>query len=310
MSQAIAAESITPTSAVGRMPDFLVIGAAKAGTTTLWQYLDAQPGVFMARPKEPEYFAGHYDRGERWYRSLFADAAADQVCGEASTNYSCGTPRADLDTIVDRIGRDLPGARLIYLVRHPVDRAYSFYCEQIKCDQIAGRREGYGLTFEQYLREDERCVLGGCYMRIIERYLAHFPRESLLVLTLEELQNRPAETLAKVCRHIGVVRAVLPDEPLVANEARRWRHTVARREALAPLRRLPIIGALGARLPRPVRNAIYACVRRSPMARAAERQAVPPPMQPQTRAELLDYYREPNEQFARWLGRDLSHWMV
>ena len=310
MTQVIAAETRPPTSAVGRMPDFLVIGAAKAGTTTLWQYLAAQPGVFMARPKEPEYFAGHYGRDERWYRSLFAAAAAEQVCGEASTNYSCGTPGVDLDIIVDRIGGDLPGARLIYLVRHPVDRAYSFYCEQIKCDQIAGRRQGYGLTFEQYLREDGRCVLGGCYMRIIERYLASFPRESLLVLTLEELQDRPAETLTRVCRHIGVDDAVLPNEPLVANAARRWRRTVARQAALAPLRRLPIIGGLGARLPRPMRNAIYACVRHSPRARAAERQAVPPPMRPETRAQLLDDYRQPNERLARWLGRDLSHWML
>lgn len=310
MTQAIAAKNSMPDATVGRMPDFLIIGAAKAGTTTLWHYLDQHPDVFMAHPKEPGYFAERYDRGEAWYRALFAGAADHQVCGEASTHYSVEAPDDALDTVVDRIARDLRGARLIYLVRHPVERAYSFYLEQIKTRQIKGRQIGYERTFEQYLHDDPRCFLGGCYMAVIHRYLARFPRAALLVLTLEDLQKDPQGTIDRVCAHIGVASIKVDREaPIAANRSSNWRQTIVRRQVLQPLRRLPLLGPLGARLPDPVRNGIYACLSRSAAARIARRRVVPPPMRDETRRRLLEQYREQTSRLEQWLGRDLSHWL-
>ncbi|NER32103.1 MAG: sulfotransferase domain-containing protein, partial [Symploca sp. SIO1C4] len=73
-----------------RLPDFLIIGAAKSGTTTLYKYLCRHPQICMSNPKEPDFFAiDHiYDQGIDWYSSLFSEARLKQVCGEASTTYT------------------------------------------------------------------------------------------------------------------------------------------------------------------------------------------------------------------------------
>src|SRR5690242_14831106 len=93
MSQSVvaspSASAVAPTP-VGRLPDFVVIGGMKCGSTTLFEYLCRHPDVFMCTPKEPGYFSREkvMARGEAWYRSLFADAKPTQLCGEASTCYT------------------------------------------------------------------------------------------------------------------------------------------------------------------------------------------------------------------------------
>ena len=125
-----------------RLPDFLIIGAAKSATTTLYEYLTRQQAIFMSPEKEPCYFSHDdvYAKGEDWYRSLFAGARDDQICGEASTTYSRWPqyPHA-----AERIARAIPQARFIYVMRHPVERIYSFYGHRMRL-QVT-------MTLEQFL---------------------------------------------------------------------------------------------------------------------------------------------------------------
>lgn len=112
-------------------PDFMIIGAAKSATSTLHGALLSAPGIFMTTPKEPAFFSNPAQRskGIEWYRSLFEPAAGTDVRGEASTTYS----RFPFDTKPNttspwpEIAKLFPGIPLIYLVRHPVDRAFSHY---------------------------------------------------------------------------------------------------------------------------------------------------------------------------------------
>jgi hypothetical protein len=198
----------TATAGGRPLPDFLVLGAQKAGTTALYDYLYRHPAISGPRWKEVSFFDRHWRRGERWYRGNFPRGAAPPV-GEASPSYLFH-PLAP-----ERVRSLLPDARLIALLRNPVDRAFSHYQHEV----ALGREP---LSFEDALaREDER-TRGevermaadpgyfsrawwnwtyrdrGLYAEQLERWYAVFPREQLLVVATDELAAAPAETYARV----------------------------------------------------------------------------------------------------------------
>src|SRR2546425_12046 len=105
-------------------PTFLVIGAMRAGTTTLWHQLRSHPEVHMPALKEPGFFAAEHNwhRGLGWYQRLFENARGASAVGEASTCYS---DAVNSPGVPQRLAKVLPDVRLIYLLRHPVDRLLS-----------------------------------------------------------------------------------------------------------------------------------------------------------------------------------------
>ncbi len=116
-------------------PDFIVIGAMKSATTTLHEQLARQPGIFMSRPKEPNFFSDDefYTRGRSWYAAIFDKAGQTELRGESSTHY------AKLPTYprtVERMVRHLPHLKLIYLMRHPIDRLMSQYVHEVTAGRI------------------------------------------------------------------------------------------------------------------------------------------------------------------------------
>ena len=122
----------------GRNPDFLVIGAMKAGSTTLHTYLSRHPDLYLHERKEPGFFSREerYARGIEWYRALFADARPDQLCAESSTCYTRWPHFAD---VAPRIRQHVPEVRFVYIMRDPVARAYSHYAHMM------GERRSEGL---------------------------------------------------------------------------------------------------------------------------------------------------------------------
>jgi hypothetical protein len=116
-------------------PDFIVIGAMKSATTTLHEQLGRQPGFFMSRPKEPNFFSDDamHARGWAWYSALFQSAGPGELRGESSTHY---TKLPSYPRTVERMARDLPRLRLIYLMRHPLDRLLSQYVHELTVGRI------------------------------------------------------------------------------------------------------------------------------------------------------------------------------
>ena len=112
-----------------RLPDFIIIGAMKSATSTLHNQLSAQPGIFMSTPKEPNFFSDDeiYSRGLSWYKGLFSDAKPDDICGESSTHY---TKLPDYPDTIARLKSAVPQPKLIYVMRHPIDRLVSHYIHQ------------------------------------------------------------------------------------------------------------------------------------------------------------------------------------
>jgi Sulfotransferase family len=125
-------------------PDFIVIGAMKSATTTLHEQLARQPGIFMCRPKEPNFFSDdeNYARGWGWYGSLFRPAEIGDLRGESSTHY---TKLPTHPRTVERMVRGLPRLKLIYVMRHPIDRLVSQYVHEVTGGRVTvGLREALG----------------------------------------------------------------------------------------------------------------------------------------------------------------------
>jgi hypothetical protein len=291
-----------------RLPDFLIIGAAKAGTTTLYEYLIRHPQIYMSTPKEPEFFAReeNYAKGIDWYASLFSDAAPHQVCGEASTRYTMHPwfPAAD------RIVQVLPRAKLIYLMRHPVERTYSHYVQSIKNSQNTRLQLEVTETFEERIQRDDFMLDTSNYIKQIEHYLQFYSQDSFLFLLMEDLIENPANILRKVCNFIGVDDTIdlLAAAPIAANQASSHYQRFLREQTTAKLRSNPVIDRTAKLLPQWLRDRAYQLLTKLPYRKSIEKKYLPPPMLPETRQMLLERFREPNHKLSKLLDRDLSHW--
>ncbi|MCC6580498.1 MAG: sulfotransferase domain-containing protein [Phycisphaeraceae bacterium] len=290
-----------------RLPDFLIIGAAKCGTTTLYRYLCRHPNVFMPADKEPCFFDSriNFPGGLAGYQSLFAEARSDQLIGEASTNYTFWPHVPDA---VERIAELIPRAKLIYIMRHPVDRAYSHYVHRFTKELYPG--QPFHLSFEQFVEIDPMCIDTSRYARQIERYLTKFERSSLLLLTMDDLIRDPASLVKKTVAFLGLDPTVnlMGGGPIKDNEGTSQREGKLRYYATGPFRRNPVTRLLAYALGKSFRNWAYSRLSRSFYGKQMREAYTPIPMQPQTRAKLIEEFRRSNEQVARMLGVDLSHW--
>ena len=189
---------------MGQLPNFLVIGAMKAGTSSLYRYLRAHPQVFMPATKELSYFAHDSDARHdlEWYRRQFAPAGKEAIAlGEASTMYTKFPRHAG---VPERIAAQIPGARLVYVIRDPVERIRSHYQHQ----KNVGAEHA---TLEEALERDPMYLDCSRYAMQIERYLEHFPREQLLLVTSENLRHRRHQTISEIYGFLGVDREFVPD---------------------------------------------------------------------------------------------------
>lgn len=190
------------------LPNFVVIGTTKGGTTSLYQYLRTHPDIFLPTTKELCFFVlqDNWHRGREWYEGNFEGVDREVAIGEVSPCYSLYPYH---DGVPERMSALIPAARLVYVVRHPVERILSHYLEH-----VANGRQRHPIT--KVLWEDPRYVAGSRYALQIERYLDYFPRDRLLVVTTEALKTRREETLARIFAFLHV-------DPT-------WRHESMQRE--------------------------------------------------------------------------------
>lgn len=250
------------------LPDFLILGAQKAGTTSLHSYLEAHPCVLRAATKEIHYFDLRYDRGISWYRANFPTRVVRAVArragrgpaisGDASPYYLFHplVPRRTFEAV--------PGARLIALLREPVARAYSHYRHAVRLglEESPSFAEAVAREESRLAGEHERIVADGKYASFHHRHhsylarglyaeqlrawFAFFPRDRFLILRSEDLFARTAATFARVLAFLGLPEWEPPSfdelnrgEPVVLDPALRaelrGRFTAAARDLHALL---------------------------------------------------------------------------
>jgi hypothetical protein len=298
---------------VTRLPDLILLGAMKSGTTTLVEYLRRHPSVCLPT-KEPGYFSrdGVYGRGPEWYAKLFGEVSADQICGEASTCYSrcLEYPEAAV-----RIARAVPHVRLIYIMRHPVDRAYSHYSHLMSERRVIENLPP--ISFEEALDAFPTIVDTSTYIRQIQVYLHWFDREQFLLLTLDDLKEDPRAVLDRAQRFLGLSPLdLVSNAPLHSNRVATPVSKHAARDSLRRLRQTPAGALLAWLAPQPVKDRVNRSLlqmfQKSPAAKRAVRElkAALQPLTPELRQRLLAEFAEPNRQLEEFLERRLPDWYV
>ncbi len=187
-----------------RLPDFLGIGAQKAGTTWLHEQLRAHPGIHLPPRKELHYFDDNFHRPLRWYASHFAEAGARRT-GEITPAYAILD-----DARIAYMAAVMPRVRAIFLMRDPVERAWS-QAVMTLIEQPA--RDPASVTeaeFAAFLRSPTARLRGG-YSRTIAAWRRHFPEEQLLLAFHDDLRAQPGALLGQVTEFLGV--DALPDDP-------------------------------------------------------------------------------------------------
>jgi hypothetical protein len=306
------------------MPNFFIVGAQKAGTTSLYHYLAQHPQIYMSPVKEPRFFSHEINadgevveksfgdpvrrKASRFssvheYRALFREAKNEMAVGEATPLYIYVPGTAE------RIQRYVPEARIIALLRNPADRAYSAFLN-------ARRYGGEPLTdFARALREEEERILNdwhyvfhyrnaGRYYEQIQRYYELFGREQVGVWLYEDLKSDPAGITRSVLQFLEVDDSFTPDTSSKHNPAAvprgRFSRAVMRGMDRTATSFLEIFSPGSKIYP------LASKVRRSFQSRLLVK---PPRIDPKIRGELIDDYREDIIKLEKLIGRDLSVWL-
>jgi hypothetical protein len=188
------------------LPDFVVAGAMKAGTTTLWAMLNQHPEIHMTRPKELHYFDRHYGRGAEWYAEQFSPAAGERLVGEATPIYMT-------DPLFHQRMRDtVPHVRILIILREPAARAYSHYwMMRAKGSEDMGTFEE-GLAAEDRRWEDPSSPRAkwrfayrhrGYYADQLTGLEGLFGRDRMQVLIFEEFLKAPQQAMREVFDFVG-----------------------------------------------------------------------------------------------------------
>jgi hypothetical protein len=292
------------------MPNFLIIGAGKSGTTSLYEYLKAHPQIFMSALKEPKLFAyeGENPGGDFFldkltisslesYQRLFENSRNSKAVGEASTVYIYSAQAAS------RIRHHIPRAKLIAILRDPAERAFAHYLYFVQTGHETLP------TFPQALRaESERMLRNvysgwfyrdrGYYYTQLKRYFDVFPREQLQIHLYQDFCADRAGVLRDVLRFLEVDETLLPDISeeynVTAVPRSRFMNAALNRQT----RLKPIVRAC---LPSKSRKRLLNWLNRMNSKR--------PRLAPEIRAELIEGYREDILKLQDLIGRDLSAWL-
>lgn len=195
-----------------RLPEFIIAGAPRCGTTWLYELADRHPRIQMAKPvaPEPKFFLRDdlFECGLEYYsRTWFADIPRDRVAGEKSTNY------LESPVVARRIHDALPGVRLVFVLRNPVRRAFSNYLWSRQNGlETASFAEALDLEEERERHIPERLRYArphalfsrGLYADLLWPYFLRFPREQLLILRYEDIAMTPADVAERLHRFLGV----------------------------------------------------------------------------------------------------------
>lgn len=287
-------------------PNFLIIGAQKAGSTTLTKYLMQHPDIFISNPKEPVFFANDtlYNKGLEFYQKFFVERKNESRIGDASTAYS---QYVDLKKVISRIHDFDPNMKIIYILRNPIERAHSAYWHNVR-DMVEK------LSVEQALEIEESRTNNtfridpfsykrrGLYYFIINSYLKFFPRKNFHVLLLEDLETFPETTCNNIFKFLKIKEfnvtpipkenfSVLPKNKIIyklinhPNKATRF-----------------MFNLFGNRFKKKLR------VKLDTLNRKNLEEFTYPLMNVQTENYLIKYFEKDTLELEKFLGRKLSHW--
>ena len=278
----------------GRLPDFFVVGAAKSGTTSLYYYLNQHPDIGMSIPKEPNFFNREdFQAGLDDYKRCFSRQG--RVRGESSVEY---TYHPFVNGPPERIHSVLPAAKIIYIVRDPVDRAEAHY-HQRYCSGKVG--PGIEKAFADLDHASNVFIATSMYAMQMDRYLRFFPRSALLVVDQNELKFNREETMRSVFSFLDVDSAFASDRFSLELNTRQDKLRMS--DAGRRLRRSAIADLARTALPAPVRDAAFEMARRGLMRNVART-----PLPPDVRRRVVEALTDDAQRFRELSGLAFAQW--
>lgn len=285
------------------IPNFLIIGAQKAGTTSLYYYLNQHPQIYMSYVKEPRFFAPEFYTAPNkvrppkrkspltWeeYCYLFKDVSNEIAIGEASTDY------LHLSKAPERIKKTIPEVKLIVILRNPVERAFSAYCYQV--------RDGYeNLSFAEAIKEEEKGTRDykklGFYYSQLKRYYDIFDRSQIKIYLNEDLNSNPDLVLQDIFRFLGVNCEFQPEytkKNISGVPKNRFLHNIFLKENIIKETLKPLFS-------KELRQLIHSTVRKHNLRNK-------PAFPVEKRHKLIETYREDILKLQDLIQQDLSHWL-
>jgi hypothetical protein len=277
------------------LPTFLLCGAPKAGTTSLYRYVAEHPDVCMSAEKETGFFLENYDEGLDWLSSTHYRHYDDETAVGESTTGMMASRKAP-----ERIARDLPDARLLFILRDPVDRIYSHFDFHRSAGVLPADASFSSIIRDEASEWRATQIDLGRYHDHLTRYEQHFDRDQMLVLLFDDLKSRPEAVMQRTYAFLGIDPTYTPNTDRRHNASQQPRSTPvyhALRRVWEPIKEH--VGVYVLQHTEPVRHAL-----RNLLMTDADRA----PMTDADRAYLRDLYAAPNVRLARWLDADLSHW--
>ncbi len=203
--------------------DFLVIGAAKSATTTLYELIRKHPQIFIPAAKEVPFFSDDkvYAKGmDRYLRTYFGNADTKKLWGTVTPHYMLGQEDTSPQIVADRIRSELPNVKLIALLRDPVERAFSHYKMSLQLGYETRCFEDIVMevlkcpdAFRNKIKPDLDYIFGGEYGRILNYYFTLFPSKNILLLTTDELQMNSLETVRSIFSFLNIDPDFTPNGP-------------------------------------------------------------------------------------------------
>jgi hypothetical protein len=277
---------------MGIRPTFLVIGAMKCGTTSLYDLLAGHPQIGMSTVKEPAFFCCDelFNQGWWWYESHFAHAAGCLAVGEASTSY---TKKYTYPRAAERIAKHLPEARLIYIVRDPLER--------IESQWIHGAHTGWHAAKFAAALDDPGLIDPSRYWRQISAYRDFFPDERILVLFFDDFKADPLRAFAQCCEFLSVDQSRMPNSPMLPRNVSSALESET--AVLAALRCLPLFHRL-------VRSLSADCKNRLKQQYFTRRIEHRPIWPPDKRRRAIREIADDVHSFLTFYGRPADFWRL
>ncbi len=292
------------------LPNFIGIGAPKAGTTWFFRCLNDHPEVFMAPIKETNFFDYANIEGRlNEYERHFMGADKFLAIGEISTRYLTSKYAPE------RIKNIIPQVRLFVSLRNPIDQIYSHYWHLLRQNFHQWDRSKVPHSFEEALeRYPERLLEPAYYYKHLKRWLSYFDRTQLLIIFFDDIRNKPFNVLKSLYKFIGVNHKYMP--PSLTERGKSVRRGVSPKSSLLWNIHSIIHNQLSRRVYYPLKRlmGIYNANRIKELLKVREimehifMQQGYPKMNPKTRTFLRNHFATEIENLSILTGRDLSHW--
>jgi hypothetical protein len=277
-----------------RKPDFVVIGSMKSATSTVCAFLEDHRDCYMVPRAEPNFFSRdeNWAKGEEWYRAFFEAWGAEKIGGEGSNGYAAGSmfPHS-----AERMHGYRPDLKLIYMVRHPIDRLVSTWIQS---------RADHGDDFDPSL---DKAILKmpddftdqSLYWKNLSRYRAYFPDENIFIGFMEELEKDRVAFFTGLCTFLGISTEF---------EVKRPRANISQGKAVPSyaftlINRLPLIGVAKALIP----AAFKKWVKANLFSRKINEK---PKIGDKVYRQIIGEIRADSEQFLAHCGKPRDYWSL